>query len=327
MLLACALLAVLPPNVQLHIQPDEANAVLAILDERAAKRPIREKDWSALFATEGYVRLQQREHSMKRKFENEDFKAFAMSDELLARRTELHRVIDTWSHADLNGAAKRALAYLPPNAKISATVYPVIKPAKNSFVFEGNAIFMYVENQSRETFETIVAHELHHIGYDSACPESSEDLPANLKTLRNWLGAFGEGYATLAAGGDRDPEREMKPEVHKAFQDGVRDFGKNFREVETFYLDVLDGRLTGDAARDRGFEFFGLVGPWYTVGWKMCVVIEKTLGRNALISAFCDLRALLGTYDRAAAIWRQRTGEALPTWDPRLVNAFNSPSS
>jgi hypothetical protein len=224
-------------------------------------------------------------------------------------------------------AQDEALAYLPTSAKITATVYPVIKPAKNSFVFEGNAIFMYVENQPREAFETIIAHELHHSGYDSACPESGENLPANLKTLRNWLTAFGEGYATLAAGGDRDPERTMKPEVHESFNEGLRDFDKNFHDVEKFFLDVLDGRLTGDAARDRGFEFFGLVGPWYTIGWKMCVVIEKTLGRDALISAFCDPRTLLGTYNKATAIWKTRTGEALPVWDARLVTAFNSPSS
>src|SRR5438552_6473146 len=110
MLLVCLLLAALPPNVQLHVQPDEANAVLAILDKRAAGTPIEEKEWQALFVTEGYVRLQQREHSMKRKFENDDFKTFVMSDELLARRGELRRVINDWSHADLAAAARRALA-------------------------------------------------------------------------------------------------------------------------------------------------------------------------------------------------------------------------
>jgi hypothetical protein len=322
MLLAAALL-----NVHLHIQPDEAKSVLAILDKRAAHERVRETDWKQLLATEAYIRLQKRERSMKRNFDDDAFRTFVMSDELLAKRKELHRVMNDWLHADLDRAAKRALAYLPAGAKITATVYPVIKPAKNNFVFEGNSIFMNVENEPRERFETIIAHELHHIGFDSACPEKSENRPPNLQTLRDWLSAFGEGYATLAAGGDRDPERAMKPDVREAFAEGQRDLDKNFREVEKFYLDVLDGRLTGDAARDRGFEFFGLVGPWYTVGWKMCMIIEKTLGRDALISAFCDLPTLLGTYNKAAEIWQQRTGEALPRWDARLVNAFSSPSS
>src|SRR5438067_9577627 len=117
MLLAAALL-----NVQLRLQPDEAKSVLAILDKRAAHEPVLETDWKQLFATEAFIRLQRREHSMKRKFENDDFRAYVMSDELLARRKELHRVMDDWLHADLDRAAKRALAYLPAGAKIAATV-------------------------------------------------------------------------------------------------------------------------------------------------------------------------------------------------------------
>src|SRR5688572_17578136 len=32
-----------------------------------------------------------------------------------------------------------------------------------------------------------------------------------------------------------------------------------------------------------GFAFYGVRGPWYSVGWKMAVVIEKTLGRATLV--------------------------------------------
>src|SRR5579859_431855 len=103
-------------NVQLRLQPDEANAVLNILDKRAADEDVVDADWQRLFTSEGYVRLQRREHSMKRKFENDDFKTFADSAELLTQRTELHRVLDDWRRADLDGAANRALAYLPPGA-------------------------------------------------------------------------------------------------------------------------------------------------------------------------------------------------------------------
>ena len=328
MLLACLLLAALPTNVHIKIQPDEANAVLAILDKRTAHHEIADSDWSRLFATEGYVRLKAREHSMKRQFEDDAFRTFALSDELLARRPELHRVMRDWLHADLGRAARTALAYLPRDAKITATIYPVIKPAKNSFVFDGNAIFKYVEDESREQFQVIVAHELHHLGYNSACT-SNDKLPPNLEALSDWLSAFGEGYATIAAGGgpDRDPQRYAKADVRAAWAKGIREHDANFREVERFYLDILEERLTGDAIPNRGFEFFGLVGPWYTVGWKMCAVIEKTLGRKALIDAFCDRRTLLETYNRAALQWRLKTGEKLPLWDARLVNAFTKPSS
>jgi len=229
--------------------------------------------------------------------------------------------------ADLAAAARRSLAYLPHSARIEATIYPVIKPQKNSFVFEGNAIFMYVEDEPRQTFVMVIAHELHHIGSGTGCPEHQSELPPNLNALSNWLSAFGEGLATLAAGGDRDPQRYAKADVRAAWAEGVRDYEKNFREVERFFLDILDGRLQGAAIRDRGFTFFGLVGPWYTVGWKMCAVIEKTLGRDALIRAFCDRCTLLRTYDEAAALWQRKNGETLPRWDQHLVDAFTTPSS
>jgi hypothetical protein len=301
-------------NVQLHQQPDEAKAVLAILDKRAAHEAVVDADWQRVFTSEGYTRLQQREHSMKRKFENDDFKNFVDSDALLAKRDELHRVLNDWSRAALDAAARRALAYLPADAKIVATVYPVIKPQHNNFVFEGNAIFMTIEDQPRERFETIIAHELHHIGFDSVCG-GHDDTP-----LINWVTAFGEGFATLAAGGDRHPERTMGADVNTAFEEGLRNYDKNFHEVEQFFLDIVDGRLTGDAIRDRGFQFFGFVGPWYTVGWKMAVTIEHKFGRKALIDAMCDPRTLFATYNKAA-------GPDLPKWDERLVKAVTKPSS
>src|SRR5216683_2303369 len=140
--------------------PDEGTAVLTILDLRAAKQPVSEADWSRLFATEGYVRLAKRERSMKRKFDDDAFRAFVMSDDLLARRELLRRTLDDWVHADVRGAASLALAYLPRNAVIRAKIYPVIKPHTNSFVFEmatDPAIFIYVGDVPRARFETTIA--------------------------------------------------------------------------------------------------------------------------------------------------------------------------
>ncbi len=31
-------------------------------------------------------------------------------------------------------------------------------------------------------------------------------------------------------------------------------------------------------------SYFGVQGPWYTVGWQMAVIIEKQLGRERLIA-------------------------------------------
>jgi hypothetical protein len=202
----------------------------------------------------------------------------------------------------------------------------VIKPRENSFVFERSAIFLYVEEQPAARFEETVAHEMHHIGYGTACsPPEVEALTASLPppkaALQKWLGGFGEGFAVLAAAGGPkgSPYAAATPDVRAAWSRGDASFEADLRTVESFYLDVLDGRLTGDGIDKRGFEFFGLVGPWYTVGWKMARTIEEELGHDALIAAFCDQRTLLGTYNRAAAM------RGLPRFSERLVTAFDGP--
>lgn len=317
-MITALLLAATLTRVQVRFVPDEARAVLAILDTRAEHRTPDDAQWQRLFSSEGYVRLKKRELSMKRPFADAAFREFVMSDTLLAKRDMLARTLADWTSADLSHAAGLALAYLPSTATIHAKIYPVIKPASNSFVFEtatDPAIFMNVDDKPRVEFERTIAHEMHHIGFSTACAEPSAQA-------LQWITAFGEGYAVLAAAGGPEGEPESDPKLRKVWAEEMRKFDANFADVEKFLTDMADGRLTGDAARDRGFEFFGVLGPWYTVGWKMCVVIEKTLGRAALIDAFCDPRHLLATYNRAAAAWRQRTGEKLPTWSPHLVEAL-----
>jgi len=265
------------------------------------------------------VRLKKRELSMHRPFDEETFRKFVMSDELLAKREMLARTLDDRLRSDPQNAAGLALAYLPPDATIRASVYPVIKPAKNSFVFERNAIFMYIEDIPREEFEATIAHEMHHIGYGTACKDDDKPLPENLEKLEKWISAFGEGFATLAAAGGPDGPPQRKADVRAEWEKQMAQLDANFAEVATFFEAVLDRKLAGDAADKRAFELFGIVGPWYTVGYRMAVVIEKTLGRDALIAAMCDQRHLLATYNRAV----RQSGERLPLWPERLAKAFD----
>lgn len=309
---------------------DEPHAVLSILDKRAAGQAIADVDWNHLFASEGYVRLKKREQSMNRPFEDDAFRAFVMSPELLAKREALARTLAAWEKADLTHAASLALAYLPKNATIRASIYPEIKPAHNSFVFEDNAIFMWLDDSvPAERFERTVAHEMNHIGYGTACPPAAAEaeidkLPDNLKKLRDWTSAFGEGLATAAAAGGSRPDAEFfqTDEVQKAWSEGLTHYATNFAVVQQFYLDIIGRKLQGDAVPKRGFEFFGLVGPWYTVGWKMAVTIEEVYGREAVIAAFCDQRQLFRMYNAAAVEHAKRTGQGLPLWDARIVDAF-----
>jgi len=161
-------------RVNVRLVTDEAEAVLAILAKRKAKVEITDADWQKVFSSEGDARLKKREQSMKRSFEDADFKTFAMSDQVLQRAAALAETLVRWKQADISRSAGLALAYLPGTAHIAAKIYPVIKPRENSFVFEVNtdpAIFLYLDPTiTRAKFENTLAHELHHIGYGSSCP-------------------------------------------------------------------------------------------------------------------------------------------------------------
>jgi len=323
-------------RVNVRLVTDEAEAVMAILSKRKAGAEITDADWQKVFSSEGYIRLKKREHSLNRSFEDNDFKTFAMSDQVLERAPALQETLARWKQADVSRSAGLALAYLPATAHITAKIYPVIKPRENSFVFEVDsdpAIFLYLDPKvGREKFENTLAHELHHIGYGTSCPSKTvaaetENLPKNLQTLITWIGGFGEGFAMLAAAGGPDihPHAVSDAKERARWDHDVANFNEDLKKVESFFLDVANNRLTENQINTTGFSFFGIQGPWYTVGWKMAVTIEKTFGRQTLIECFCDHRKLLETYNRAAAIHNRKSREHLATWSPELINAIHPP--
>ena len=67
-----------PPAVEVRIITDEAEAVLTVLAKKQAGQAITDEDWRAIFSSEGYTRLKKRELSMRRSFNDEDFKTFVL---------------------------------------------------------------------------------------------------------------------------------------------------------------------------------------------------------------------------------------------------------
>ncbi len=317
--------------VNVHFVTDEAEAVLAVLGKKKTNQPITEADWQRVFQSEGYTRLKRRETSLKRSFADADFKTFVLSDQLAEREPALEKTLESWKHADISGAAHLALAYLPKQARISAKIYPVIKPRSNSFVTEVKtdpAIFLYLDPAiSKEKFENTLVHELHHIGYGSACPSKRTSdvlakLPQNIQTVISLIGAFGEGFAMLAAAGGpaTHPHAVSSQEEHARWDKDMAHFNDDLKKVEKFFLDVLANRLTEDEMQKIGALFFGVQGPWYTVGWKMSVLIENTYGRRKLIECICDQRKLLPTYNKAAAKYNRRAHQALALWSEQFID-------
>jgi hypothetical protein len=321
--------------LDIRLVTDEAESVLFILQKLKSGQSVAEADWEHVFSNEGYVRLKKREKSLKRSFEDEDFRKFVLSAELGARTDALAVTLERWKHADLRAAADRALAYLPSGTSIRAKVYPVIKSKTNSFVFElqtDPAIFLYLDPEiSTAQFENTVVHELHHIGLAAAClpayeVEEHKKKPAEVRAVLEWIGAFGEGVAMLAAAGGPaiHPHATSPAPDRERWNKDMANLDADLKKVEAFFLDVLDGRLKGEEAiREVAFSFFGIQGPWYTVGWKMAVLIEETFGRARLIGCLCKPATLLIAYNDAAAKRNALTGESLAIWSPDLLKRLN----
>jgi hypothetical protein len=330
-------------RIQLTLDTSEADEVLALLALRRDNKPIEEAQWQKLFVTEPYQRLKQREkkigeqfHDPTRAFSDEDFEKFVLSEDLLKRAPRLQETIDQWKKADMYQLAERILQYLPPSAVIRAKVYPIIKPRTNSFVWEASsnpAIFLYLDPEvSREEFENTVAHELHHIGLASV--QSGYDRKIAILTERaraaaEWMGAFGEGFAMLAAAGgpDVDPHAASSAAEHARWDHDMANFSTDLQSVNGFFMDILNGKFSSrDAIDEKASTFFGAQGPWYTVGYKMAVMVEKRFGRPALIETMLDPRRLLVLYNQAAAEQNAAGKEHLPLWSAELLKQVGATS-
>ncbi|HEY0115455.1 MAG TPA: DUF5700 domain-containing putative Zn-dependent protease [Allosphingosinicella sp.] len=322
-LLGLLLVGARAPEPDLRLDTDAAEAVLAMLDSQAAGQGISDAQWARLVASAGYRRLRERENAMSRPFSDAEFRAFVSSPELIGRRTALAETLTRWRAADLASAAARAAAYLPAGSRIKATIFPMIKPRPNSFVFDlenDPAIFLYLDPAvPPERFTNIVAHELHHIGFASACSgRSPRQLAPAAAAIEQWSSALGEGVAMLAAaGGPEVHPHASSPAEDRARWDGdVARFDSDFARLASFFSDIGEGRLTGDPLQRQAMSFFGVQGPWYTVGWRMAQLIEREFGREALVPALCNRHALFLVYNLAAA------RRSLPQWPRPVVEAL-----
>jgi hypothetical protein len=326
-------------RIQIQVDSSEADAVLAIVAKQTAGQTVEAADWQRLFATQPYLRLKKREASLHRDFTDAQFQQFVLSKELAQHAPDLARTLKEWKKADLTAAARRVLPYLPTDAHIHVKVYPVIKPQTNSFVFEVGTdptIFLFLDPAlTRRQFENTVAHEMHHIGYASISDRMERSLAGlapSVKTAVEWMGAFGEGFAMLAAAGSPGvhPHAFSKSEDRARWDHDMANFSQDVKTVEKFFLDIIAGTLkTEEEIGKEGFAFFGVQGAWYTVGYRMAVLIEKRDGRTALVECMSDPRKLLVAYNRAAAELNAKGKQQLALWSPELlekIGAHTAPS-
>lgn len=320
-------------RIELRLDTAEADAVLAAVDAKGAGEIARNRAWHRLFTSEAYVRLKRREASLKRDFTDGEFRDFVLSRDVADRAPALRRALEAWRREDLEAAARRVLPYLPEEAAIRAKVYVVIKPQTNSFVFEVRtdpAIFLFLDPaKTAAQFANTVAHELHHIGYASAEPGSRlpEDAPPGVRKAVEWMGAFGEGVAMLAAAGSPDVHpHAASPAADRARWDrDMERADEDQRALEGFFLDVVGGRLRTEKEIDeRGLSFFGVQGPWYTVGYRMAAAVERSEGRAALVACLSDPRRLLAAWNRAAAAGAAGAKRPPALWSGELLEGIGA---
>lgn len=128
-----------------------------------------------------------------------------------------------------------------------------------------------------------------------------------------------------AAGGpDVHPHAVSPPAERARWDKDMLNFNTDLRALEGFFLDIIARRLsTPDTIAAVGMTFFGTQGPWYTVGYRMAVVIEQRFGRKELIRCMTDPRRLLSRYDSAAiGINRSRGKDTLTLWSAQLLGAL-----
>jgi hypothetical protein len=302
---------------------DEAEAALAILQRQQRGEVVTPNDWRRLFESEGYRALARRESAMGRAFTDSSFAAFLRADTLRARTSALAAGLETHRTLDATAAGQRALAYLPKGARINTVMFPMIKPITNSFVFRLDSvmgIFMYVDPQATlDQISTTLTHELHHVGFSTVCA-APRDMPADerVQLVIQRAYGFGEGLAMLAAAGGANvnPHAVSDSATRTRWDADVANVDVDLGRLQTYFMDVLDGRIASlDSARAVAMTFYGVQGPWYTVGWVMGSTIEREFGHARLLEVMCDPRALMAAYDEAVV--RRRPGAAV--WSPELL--------
>ncbi len=143
------------------------------------------------------------------------------------------------------------------------------------------------------------------------------------------MGAFGEGMAVLAAASSPDalPMADF-PERDRVLWDlEAERFSENFDALNQFFLDTIHGDLRNDAVAHEGGIFFGYRGPWYTVGYRMAVTIERELGRPALVATLADPREFVARYNQAAAKENAKIGGHLPLFSVEILKAVSTAGS
>ncbi len=303
-----------------------------ILEKQNKNKSIVKNDWKNLYSSKGYKWLVKRENDMGNEFSKNEFKSFLLDENQINKYENYMKSWELLKNIELDQLLAKTKKYLPEKAKIDTKIIPVIKPKNNSFVHEIKnklVLFIYLEpGISSAKLENKLIHELHHIGFDDIyTPEKYNYLSQRSQKIIEWTNAFGEGFAMLAAaGGPNNHPNKFEEKSKQKWDSNIKRFNKDFELIEEFFDRILKDDFSSEKELyERGYELMvnnGGQGSWYTVGWKIAVVIEKILGKEVLLDCMLELTKLYPRYNEAVKNYNEKFNENLKSWSDKIINSL-----
>lgn len=318
--------------MSLNLIEDEIKAVLNILYKRKQGENTEKLDWKRLFSSDGFKLLKQREEDMGNQLKKKAFKDFLLNEIEPEGYDQFQNAYQNLKDINFNKIINKTKRYLPDQAIINTDIIPVIKPASNSFVHNIDnklVLFLYLKPSiSKKELTNKLIHELHHIGLDDIYQKSDyTHLPKPVQRMIEWTNAFGEGFAMLAAAGSPavHPNR-FDEQLKERWDENISNFNRDFKEIEKFLLDILNKNFSNQKdLYDKGFQLMtnnGGQGSWYTVGYKIAVVIEKMTDKKVLTDCMKDFTKLYLTYNKLVVQYNKKYKEKLPQFSEKIIGSL-----
>lgn len=318
--------------MSLNFIEDEIKAVLNILYKSKQDKKIEELDWEQMFSSDGFKLLRQREEEMGNQLKQETFRDFLLNEIEPEGYDKFQNAYQNLKEINFDKIISKTKRYLPNDVVINTDIIPVIKPTSNSFVHNIDnklVLFLYLKpNISKQELINKLIHELHHIGLDDVYQKSDyTHLSKPAQRMIEWTNAFGEGFAMLAAAGGPDAHPNRFDEQLKArWNENISNLNRDFKEIEKFLLNILNKNFSNqEELYNKGFQLMtknGGQGPWYTVGHKLAVVIEKMTDKKVLTDCMKDFTQLYLTYNKLVVQYNKKYNENLPQFSEEIIGGL-----
>jgi hypothetical protein len=223
-----------------------------------------------------------------------------------------------------------ALKNLPPGTTLKADFHFVLFGYSTAFSIGNENGYDFLQlslnekgNPDVEELVTTMAHELHHTGVSSLTNLYMKDIKNKHRIIL--VGVMtAEGMATYLIDRPFEKLEAYKKSRSNVYRQVAKDWEKHSARIDELYKEAeRDIRLCIEEKADKNKLFNhwlgGVKGAAYILGSHLLSVIDKHLGRDAVLELAKDYRYLLQVYNKAAAIANKK-GEKRFIFDSRLAD-------